>query len=59
VGVNQRATEARGSLLLIFVTRKYYREIAIVESCYLVKTSASRLSVQISNSVIVICTHDL
>jgi hypothetical protein len=41
--VNERGTEAEESSLLRFVTRKHCRGIAIVESCYQVKTSESRL----------------
>jgi hypothetical protein len=49
VGVNQRTTEAEESLLLRFFTRKQCRGVAIVESCYQVKSSEStlrRLSVE-------------
>jgi hypothetical protein len=70
--VSQRAEEAGGSPLLRFVTRKRPVETlqrnAIVESCYQVKTSESRLgrleygaicSVEISSSVRVIRSYDV
>jgi hypothetical protein len=41
--VNRRAAEAEESPLLRFVTRKHCRGISIVEICYQVKTSESRL----------------
>jgi hypothetical protein len=41
--VNQRATEAEEPPPIKFVTGKHSREIAIVESCYQVKTSKKNL----------------
>jgi hypothetical protein len=43
VGVNQRATEAEEFQLLRFITGKLCRGITIVECCYPVKASESRL----------------
>jgi ribosomal protein L20A (L18A) len=64
--VNQRTMEADEPPLLRFVTWKRLvktlQRNSILESCYQITTSESRLrrlSVEIRNSVITICSYDL